>query len=59
MRATVMYGAGDVRVEDDPGPHLIEPTDALVVVSRAAIFCFIAGNGLAATALGFRGLDSV
>ena len=37
MRATVMYGAGDVRVEDVPDAHLIEPTDALVVVSRAAI----------------------
>ena len=37
MRATVMYGAGDVRVENVPDAHLIEPTDALVVVSRAAI----------------------
>jgi threonine dehydrogenase-like Zn-dependent dehydrogenase len=32
-----MYGAGDVRVEDVPDAHLIEPTDALVRVSRAAI----------------------
>src|SRR6266542_4046364 len=37
MRATVMYGAGDVRIEDLPDAHLIEPTDALVVVTRAAI----------------------
>jgi len=37
MRATLMYGAGDVRVEDVPDAHLIEPTDALVRVSRAAI----------------------
>jgi len=37
MRATVMYGAGDVRVEDVPDAHLIEPTDALVAVTRAAI----------------------
>jgi len=37
MRATVMYGAGDVRVEDVRDAHLIEPTDALVRVSRAAI----------------------
>ena len=37
MKATVMYGAGDVRVEDVPDARLIEPTDALVVVSRAAI----------------------
>jgi threonine dehydrogenase-like Zn-dependent dehydrogenase len=37
MRATVMYGAGDVRIEDLPDAHLIEPTDALVAVTRAAI----------------------
>jgi len=32
-----MYGAGDVRVENVPDARLIEPTDALVVVTRAAI----------------------
>lgn len=37
MRATIMYGAGDVRIENVPDARLIEPTDALVVVSRAAI----------------------
>jgi threonine dehydrogenase-like Zn-dependent dehydrogenase len=37
MRATVMHGAGDVRIEDVPDAHLIEPTDALVAVTRAAI----------------------
>jgi threonine dehydrogenase-like Zn-dependent dehydrogenase len=37
MRATVMYGAGDVRVEDVPDARLIEPTDALVRVTRAAV----------------------
>jgi threonine dehydrogenase-like Zn-dependent dehydrogenase len=37
MRATVMYGAGDVRVEDVPDARLVEPTDALVGVTRAAI----------------------
>ena len=37
MRATVLHGAGDVRVESVPDATLIEPTDALVVVSRAAI----------------------
>jgi len=37
MRATVMYGAGDVRIENVPDAQVIEPTDALVVVSRAAI----------------------
>lgn len=37
MRATVMYGAGDVRVETVPDPRIIEPTDAIVVVTRACI----------------------
>ncbi len=37
MRATLMYGAGDVRVENVPDARIIEPTDALVVVTRAAI----------------------
>jgi hypothetical protein len=32
-----MYGAGDVRVEDVPDARLVEPTDALVAVTRAAI----------------------
>src|SRR4249919_2142377 len=37
MRATVMYGAGDVRVHDVPDAHLVEPSDALVAITRAAI----------------------
>src|SRR5512134_2744934 len=37
MRATVMYGARDVRVETVPDARLIEPTDALVRVTRACI----------------------
>jgi len=37
MRATLIYGAGDVRVETVPDARLIEPTDALVVITRAAI----------------------
>ena len=37
MRATVLYGPGDVRVENVPDARLIEPTDALVTVSRACI----------------------
>ena len=37
MRATVMYGAGDVRIENVPDARLVEPTDALVRVTRAAI----------------------
>jgi threonine dehydrogenase-like Zn-dependent dehydrogenase len=37
MRATVMYGAGDVRVENVPDARLVEPTDALLRVTRACI----------------------
>src|SRR3954453_6449299 len=37
MRATLMYGAGDVRGENVPDAHLIESSDPLVRVTRAAI----------------------
>ncbi|WP_326822584.1 zinc-dependent alcohol dehydrogenase family protein [Streptosporangium sp. NBC_01756] len=37
MRATLIYGAGDVRVEDVPDPVLREPTDAVVRVLRSCI----------------------
>src|SRR3712207_2287773 len=37
MRATVMYRAGDVRVENVPDATLVKPTDALVRVTRACI----------------------
>jgi threonine dehydrogenase-like Zn-dependent dehydrogenase len=37
MRAALMFGAGDVRVQDVPDARLIKPTDALVRVTRAAI----------------------
>jgi threonine dehydrogenase-like Zn-dependent dehydrogenase len=37
MRATVMYRAGDVRTENIPDPQIVQPTDAVVVVSRACI----------------------
>src|SRR5882762_1248616 len=37
MRATVMYRAGDVRIENVPDPRLVEPSDAVVRVSRACI----------------------
>lgn len=37
MRATVMYGAGDVRVEQVPDARIVAPTDALVRVTHACI----------------------
>jgi len=37
MRATVLYGAGDVRVENVPDAVVSEPTDAVVRITRACI----------------------
>ena len=37
MRATVMFEAGDVRIEDVPDSSIVEPTDALIRVTRACI----------------------
>src|SRR5215218_5522810 len=37
MRATLMYAAGDVRVQDVPDPSIVEPTDAIVRVTSACI----------------------
>lgn len=38
MRATVMYGAGEVRIENVPDATLVNPTDAVVRVTRACIW---------------------
>ena len=37
MRAAMMYGAGDVRVENVPDPRLVESTDAVIRIKRACI----------------------
>jgi threonine dehydrogenase-like Zn-dependent dehydrogenase len=37
MRATVMYAAGDVRVQDVADPAIVEPTDVIMRVTRACI----------------------
>jgi threonine dehydrogenase-like Zn-dependent dehydrogenase len=37
MRATVMFGTGDVRIENVPDARIIEPTDAVVTVTSACI----------------------
>src|ERR687884_995784 len=37
MRATVMYSAGDVRIEDVPDPSIVDPTDAILRVTKACI----------------------
>lgn len=37
MRATLLYGAGDIRVDDVPDPAICEPTDAVVRILRSCI----------------------
>src|SRR5213083_2757320 len=37
MRATLLYGAGDVRVETVPDAEIVEPTDAVITVTHACI----------------------
>jgi threonine dehydrogenase-like Zn-dependent dehydrogenase len=37
MRGTLMYGPGDVRVEDVPDPSILEPTDAIIRIVRACV----------------------
>src|SRR3712207_1987435 len=37
MRATVMYAAGDVRIDEVPDARVGEPTDAVLRVTRACI----------------------
>src|ERR687887_1293871 len=37
MRATLMYGAGDVRIDSVPDPTIEEPTDAIMRVVHACI----------------------
>ncbi|MFJ7151509.1 zinc-binding dehydrogenase [Streptomyces sp. NPDC100445] len=37
MRATFMYGSGDVRVEEVPDPGIEQPTDAVVRVVRSCV----------------------
>jgi threonine dehydrogenase-like Zn-dependent dehydrogenase len=37
MRATIIHGAGDIRVETVPDPKILQPTDAVVRVVSACI----------------------
>ncbi|KZX21684.1 zinc-binding dehydrogenase [Rathayibacter tanaceti] len=37
MRAALMYGAGDVRIETVPDPKILEPTDAIVKIVAGCI----------------------
>jgi hypothetical protein len=44
MRATVMYSAGDVRIENVPDPKIIEPTDAVIASRERAFAGAICGH---------------
>ena len=37
MKATILYGPRDVRVEDRPDPTIVEPTDAILRLSATCI----------------------
>lgn len=37
MRATIMFGPGDVRIENVPDAKIVEPTDAIIRVTYASI----------------------
>ena len=37
MKATMLYGPGDVRLEERPDPVILEPTDAILRVSAACV----------------------
>ena len=53
MRATVMYGAGDVHIEDVPDARLIEPRDSsrwiplLVLIDVELAMVFVRDSGQA------------
>jgi threonine dehydrogenase-like Zn-dependent dehydrogenase len=51
MRATVLYGPGDVRVEERERPTVVEPTDAVIRLSAACV----CGSDL----WPYRGVDKV
>jgi threonine dehydrogenase-like Zn-dependent dehydrogenase len=37
MKATVLYGPGDVRFEERPDPNIVDPTDAILRLSASCI----------------------
>ena len=37
MRATILYGPRDIRVEDRPAPTILEPTDAIITIAAACV----------------------
>lgn len=37
MRGAVMYGPGDVRLEDRPDPKIVNPTDAIIRITATCV----------------------
>jgi threonine dehydrogenase-like Zn-dependent dehydrogenase len=37
MKATILYGAGDVRFEERPDPKILKPTDAIIRIAAACV----------------------
>jgi threonine dehydrogenase-like Zn-dependent dehydrogenase len=42
MKATMLYGPGDIRFEEHPDPQILKPTDATIRISAACV----CGSGL-------------
>jgi hypothetical protein len=36
MHGTVLYGTGDIRFEEVPGPKIMKPTDAIIRLAATA-----------------------
>jgi len=45
MKATILYGPGDVRVEERPKPVIQQPTDAVIKVTAARVKELTGGLG--------------
>jgi threonine dehydrogenase-like Zn-dependent dehydrogenase len=37
MRATVLYGPGDIRFEERDDPKIVEPTDAIIRIAATCV----------------------
>src|ERR671922_630237 len=37
MQGTMLYGPGDVRIEERPDPTIVEPTDAILRIAAACV----------------------
>jgi threonine dehydrogenase-like Zn-dependent dehydrogenase len=37
MKATMLYGPGDIRFEDRPDPKIVKPTDAIIKISATCV----------------------